>query len=48
MWFQYIYSLAKGDVTKIPEITKLNFIFCMNIKSFEQDNKDIRQYYDNR
>lgn len=44
----FFYTLAKGDITKFEEITKLNFVFTMNVKSFEQDNQGIKKYYDNR
>ena len=42
---QYFYSLAKGDITKFDDIVKMNFVFCMNVKSYEHENPDIKNYF---
>lgn len=47
-WFVFIYSLTKGDITKRDQILKMNFISVLNWKSFEVENKHIKQYYENR
>ena len=44
-WFSFIYTLAKGDPTKFESIAKLNFVFALNFKSFESENKGITEYY---
>jgi len=44
-WLSFFYVLAKGDITRIPEITKMNYIFTMNLKAFEYENKKIKEYY---
>lgn len=45
-WFGYLYTLAKGDITKMESIAKLNFIFSLTYKSYELENKAISEYYD--
>ena len=42
----FAYHLAKGDVTKIEPILKMNFIFALTFKSCEIENKQIFEYYD--
>ena len=29
-WYSLLYKLAGGDILKIEEVGKLNFIFCLN------------------
>lgn len=41
----YLYSICRGDVTKFDYITKMNFVFTMNFKSFEHENPDIVKKY---
>jgi hypothetical protein len=38
--------LAKGDITKIEGIFKLNFVFTLTHKSFEVENKRIFEFYE--
>ena len=45
-WFLFAYHLVKGDITKMEPLLKLNFIFVLNFKSCEVENKKIFEYYD--
>jgi hypothetical protein len=47
-WYGYFYCLAKGDITKMEEVLKLNFLFTLTHKGFEIENKKISEYYDFR
>jgi hypothetical protein len=47
-WYRYFYVLAKGDITKIPDVVKLNFMFTLTHRSFEIENKKLAEYYDFR
>jgi len=38
-----LYGLCKGDITKWEEVTKLNFIFCLNWLSYEKMKGEIEQ-----
>jgi len=29
-WYNFIFALADGDITKFEKIMDLNFIFCLN------------------
>jgi hypothetical protein len=42
-WFGTLYGLCKGDITKWEEVTKLNFIFCLNWLSYEKMKNEIEQ-----
>jgi hypothetical protein len=45
-WFSFFYGLAQGDITKMESVLKLNILFTLTFKSFEIENKKIREYYD--
>ena len=45
MWYAFIYSLAKSDITKFEQILQMNFIFTLNMKSFESENKPLYERY---
>lgn len=45
--YSLLYNLAKGDITKIPQILELNFLFVLTHKSYEVENKKVAEYYDN-
>lgn len=45
-WFGFFYGMAKGDPVKLKEILELNFIYLLNIKSYELENKKQAEYYD--
>lgn len=45
-WYSFVYCLAQGDVTKIEAIFEMNFVFILNHKSFELENKKIKEWYD--
>lgn len=47
-WYAFFYCLAKGDITKIEPILKLNFLFILTHKSFELENKFIYEHYDRK
>ena len=36
-WYQSIYALAKGDVRRFDDITKLGVNACLTMLSFEQE-----------
>jgi hypothetical protein len=38
-WFGFFYGMAKGCPIKLKEILKLNFIYLLNVKSYEKENK---------
>lgn len=40
-WFQSIYGIAKGDVTKFDNITKLNFHQCLIYLAFEKEKNQL-------
>lgn len=35
-WIGLIHRLAGGDPTKFEEVTRMNFVLCMNILSYEK------------
>lgn len=39
-WYGMLYNLADGDITKIPEIGKLNFIFCLNHLAYKRSQEN--------
>lgn len=45
-WFSFAYHLVKGDITKMEAVMSLNFVFVLNFKSFEVENKNVFEYYD--
>lgn len=40
-WYQSIYGLAKGDITRFKDITKLGFHECFMMLSFMKDKNEI-------
>jgi hypothetical protein len=42
-WYQSIYALAKGDVTKFDEVTKLGLLKCLTYLTFEKQKNEIEQ-----
>lgn len=40
--------LTKGDITKRDEVLKLNYISALNWLSFEKENPNIKEIYQNR
>jgi hypothetical protein len=42
-WYQSIYGLAKGDVTKFDEITKLGLLKCLTYLTFEHQKNEIEK-----
>ena len=49
-WYQSVYALAKGDVSKFEEVTKLPLFQCLNYLSFEKEkieieNQEIKKAY---
>ena len=39
-WYQSIYALAQGDITRVKHITKLNLHECLYMLSFMKDKAD--------
>ena len=42
-WYQSVYALAKGDVLKIENVTKLPLYQCLNYLAFEKEKTQIEQ-----
>jgi hypothetical protein len=42
-WYQSIYALAQGDVTKFDEITKLPLTKCLTYITFEKQKNEIEK-----
>jgi hypothetical protein len=42
-WYQSVYGLAKGDVTKFDEITKLNVHECLIYLAFEKEKVELEK-----
>jgi hypothetical protein len=42
-WYQSIYALAKGDVTKFDEVTALKLTKCLTYLTFEKQKNEIEQ-----
>jgi len=40
-WYQSIYAIARGDVTKFKEITKLSASECLTWLEFEKEKNDL-------
>ena len=40
-WYQSVYALADGDVTKFDEITELNVNTCLLMLTFKKEKADI-------
>ena len=40
-WYQSIYGLAKGDVRRFEDITKLNFHECLMYLAFEKEKNEL-------
>ena len=40
-WYQSIYGIAKGDVTRFEHITKLNFHECLMYLAFEKEKNQL-------
>ena len=40
-WYQSIYSLAKGDIRRFEDITKLNVHSCLMMLAFEKEKTQI-------
>ena len=40
-WYQSLYSLAKGDVTKFDEVTKLPALMALTYLEFEAQKTEI-------
>ena len=42
-WYQSIYALAKGDVTRFDEVTELRLTKCLTYLVFEKQKNDIER-----
>ena len=42
-WYQSVYGIAKGDVTKFNNITKLNVHECLMYLAFEKDKVELEK-----
>jgi len=42
-WYQSIYALAKGDVTRFDEVTALRLTKCLTYLTFEKQKNEIEQ-----
>ena len=42
-WYQSIYALAKGDVTKFDEVTRMGLLKCLTYLTFEKQKNEIEQ-----
>jgi len=40
-WYQSIYALAQGDITRFKNITELNFHECFLMLSFMKDKSEL-------
>lgn len=40
-WYQSIYQLAKGDITKFDEVTQIELFTCLNFLTFEKQKNQI-------
>ena len=41
-WYQSIYALSKGDITKYEHITKLKFQECFLMLAFNERQESVR------
>ena len=42
-WYQSIYGLAQGDVSRFDEVTQLKLHTCLQYLAFEKDKADLQQ-----
>jgi hypothetical protein len=42
-WYQSIYGLAKGDVTKFDDVTRLNVHTCLLYLAFEKEKVELEK-----
>ena len=42
-WYQSIYALAKGDITRYKDITKLNMHECLYALEFIKEKNELEQ-----
>lgn len=42
-WYQSVYALANGDITKFEEITELNFNTCLLMLMFKKEKTEIEE-----
>ena len=42
-WYQSVYGISKGDVTKFDEVTKLNVHECLMYLAFEKDKIELEK-----
>tara|TARA_R110000787_G_scaffold119215_1_gene230165 strand:+ start:99 stop:353 length:255 start_codon:yes stop_codon:yes gene_type:complete len=42
-WYQSIYGLAKGDITRFENITKLKMHECFMMLSFMKDKNEVEE-----
>lgn len=47
-WYNLLYHIAKGDILKIEQLTKLNLLFLLTHKGYEIENKKIYEFYEFR
>jgi hypothetical protein len=47
-WYQSIYTVAKGDITKFDEITALPLIKCLTYLTFEKERVTLENNEFNR
>ena len=47
-WYQSLYAIAKGDITKFDEITKYRLTKCLTYLVFEKQKGEIEQRELNR
>ena len=40
-WYQSIYQLAKGDITKFERVTRTGLFECLTMLTFEKQKTDI-------
>jgi hypothetical protein len=42
-WYQSIYAIAKGDITKFDEVTRMGLLKCLTYLTFEKQKNEIEQ-----
>jgi hypothetical protein len=42
-WYQSIYAIAKGDITRFDEITGYRLSMCLTYLTFEKQKNEIEQ-----
>ena len=42
-WYQSIYGIAKGDVTKFDDITRINVHTCLLYLAFEKEKIELER-----